>query len=81
VAYATPTCPAETEAVVICTGIGAVPTVSENVFVADCAGVAESVTFAMKLNVPVAVGVPEIVPVAADSVKPAGSAPELRLQL
>ena len=51
-------------------------------FVAVCAeGKVESVTLAVKLNEPDAVGVPEIVPVAAARVKPAGNAPELMLQL
>jgi hypothetical protein len=50
--------------------------------VAVCAvGAVESVTLAVKLNVPAVVGVPEIVPLAAASVRPAGSAPELMLQL
>jgi len=53
-----------------------------NDFVAVCAvGVVESVTFAVKLKEPDVVGVPEIVPLAADSVNPAGNAPELILQL
>ena len=51
-------------------------------FVAVCAvGEVESVTFAVKLNEPEVVGVPEIVPLDAESVKPAGSAPALILQL
>ena len=40
----------------------------------------ESVTFAVKLNEPEAVGVPEIVP-AVDRVKPPGNAPELIVQV
>jgi hypothetical protein len=44
-------------------------------------GAVESVTFAVKLNDPEVVGVPEIVPLAAASVRPAGKAPELMLQL
>src|SRR5215472_16778638 len=43
-------------------------------------GVVESVTFTVKLKEPEAVGVPEIAP-AEDSVRPAGKAPELVLQL
>ena len=82
VEYATPTCPAGTEIVVTLTGVTAAATVRLNDFVAVCAvGVVESVTFAVKLNVPDAVGVPEIVPVAAASVSPPGNAPELMLQL
>ena len=44
------------------------------------AGKPESVTLIVKLNVPAAVGVPEIVPVE-DRVRPAGKAPALMLQL
>ena len=66
----------------ICTGVPAAATVIVNDCVAVCAvGVVESVTFAVKLNEPEVVGVPEMAPVAADSVSPAGSAPELMLQL
>ena len=35
----------------------------------------------MKVNVPAVVGVPEIVPLDAASVRPAGNAPALTLQL
>jgi hypothetical protein len=44
-------------------------------------GVAESVTFTAKLNVPAAVGVPAISPVEAFSANPAGRDPEARDQL
>jgi hypothetical protein len=52
----------------------------------DCApvcgvGAVESVTLAVKLNVPAVVGVPEITPVNAARLNPAGSVPELTLQL
>ena len=48
---------------------------------AVCAvGVVASVTFTVKLKEPEAVGVPEIVP-PDESVRPAGKAPALRLQL
>ena len=68
--------------VVICTGFGAAAIVRVKVFVPVWAvGEVESVTLAVKLNEPEAVGVPEIVPVAAAMVKPAGKAPELMLQL
>ena len=51
-------------------------------WVAVCAvGVVESVTFAVKLNEPDDVGVPEIVPLEAFNVSPPGNAPELMLQL
>ena len=66
----------------ICTGVTAAAIVRVNDFVAVCAvGVVESVTLAVKLNDPAVVGVPEIVPLAAASVRPAGNAPELMLQL
>jgi hypothetical protein len=42
-----------------------------------CAGLPESVTVAVKLDVPVTVGVPEIAPVVADRVRPAGRLPEV----
>ena len=45
------------------------------------AGEPESITFTVKLEVPAVVGVPEIAPVAAVSVRPAGSEPEVILQL
>jgi hypothetical protein len=52
----------------------------------DCAavcgvGAVESVTLAVKLNVPAVVGVPEITPVDAARLNPAGSVPALTLQL
>jgi hypothetical protein len=67
---------------VICTGVTATATVMLNDFVAVCAvGAVESVTLAVKVNVPAAVGVPVIVPLAAAIVRPAGNVPELMLQL
>jgi hypothetical protein len=67
---------------VICIGATAAAIVRVNDFVAVCAvGTVESVTFAVKLNDPAVVGVPEIVPLAAASVRPDGKAPELMLQL
>ena len=66
----------------ICTGVTAAATVMLNDFVAVCAvSAVESVTLAVKLNDPAVVGVPEIVPLAAASVRPAGNAPALILQL
>ena len=66
----------------ICTGVTAAATVMLNDFVAVCAvGAVESVTLAVKLNDPAVVGVPEIVPLAAANVRPAGNAPALMLQL
>jgi hypothetical protein len=66
---------------VICTAVTAAATVRVNDLLAVCAvGFVESVTLAVKLKEPDAVGVPEIAP-AEDSVRPPGSAPELMLQL
>jgi hypothetical protein len=39
-----------------------------------------SCTCAVNIEVPCVVGVPEITPVAAESVRPAGSVPEMTLQ-
>ena len=83
VEYTVPACPDGTEALVICTPVTAAATVRVNDLVAVSAfgfGVVESVTLAVKLKEPDAVGVPEIAP-AEDSVRPPGSAPELMLQL
>jgi hypothetical protein len=52
---------------------------SETDFV--CAGVSVSVTVAVRLKVPLAVGVPETMPVAVPRLSPAGRAPEVIDQL
>ncbi len=62
--------PAGNEEVVICKGAGLIATDNGAVVEADPL----SVTFTVKLLAPAAVGVPEIVPLAA-SVNPPGSAP------
>ncbi len=49
--------------------------------VAFCAGLPPSVTRAVKLYVPLVVGVPEMTPVAALSVRPGGNEPEAIDQL
>jgi hypothetical protein len=46
-----------------------------------CTGLPESVTLAVNLNVPAAVGVPEITPVLAMSDRPGGKEPEAIAQL
>lgn len=56
-------------------------TVTENDLVEVCTGEAESDTWMVKLVVPEIVGVPEIEPVDVPKLSPAGSEPELRLQL
>ena len=53
----------------------ALATVRLNAFVALCGGLLESVTWAVKLKFPVAVGVPEIAPVPGASVNPGGKEP------
>ncbi len=49
--------------------------------VALSAGLSESTIFAVKGNVPTVVGVPEIIPVSGDSVKPGGRVPLAMLQI
>jgi hypothetical protein len=46
-----------------------------------CAGLLASVTVAVKAEVPVAVGVPEIKPLFADKVSPAGRLPVVTNQV
>jgi hypothetical protein len=46
-----------------------------------CTGLPESATVAVKLDVPLAVGVPETIPVVADRVRPAGRLPEVTDQV
>jgi hypothetical protein len=47
----------------------------------DCAGLSASVTVAVKLDVPLVVGVPETTPVVVARVNPAGKLPEVIDQL
>lgn len=61
-------------------GGGAGDTVRLKAFVALCGGEDESVTRAINEKLPFWLGMPEIPP-ALESVNPAGSAPEERLQL
>ena len=57
-------------------------TVRLSVLVAFCAvDVVESETFTVKLKLPDVVGVPEIAPVDAVRLSPAGNEPELMLQV
>jgi len=48
---------------------------------AVCAGLPESVTFAVNVNAPAAVGVPEIAPELAFSESPVGNWPEEMLHV
>jgi hypothetical protein len=59
---------------VIVSPLGAITTAVDTDFV--CAGLPASCTVAVRLNVPLAVGVPEIAPLAA-RVRPAGRLPEV----
>ena len=64
--------------VVVIAGAGGRLMVMLSACVADCAGLLESVTFTVKFVVPLGpVGVPEMTPVPAAIVRPAGSAPML----
>ena len=77
--YAAPCIPFAKELVVMFTTDSIVKL---SVCVAVCAvGVVESVTCIVKFDVPVALGVPEMTPVEAAKLKPAGRDPELMLQL
>src|SRR5262249_41647420 len=68
--YATPTVPAATDGVTICSAAGL--TTNEK---ARVAGVGPPVTWTMKLNVPGVVGVPLNTPVAGSSISPPGRLP------
>src|SRR6202011_2139593 len=70
---ATPTVPFGKVVVVIASG--ATVTTMLNALAAACCGVLESFAFIVKFDVPAAVGVPEITPVAVFSVRPAGNPP------
>jgi len=56
-------------------------TTSEIVADVLCAGLAESATLAVRLNAPLSVGVPEMIPVLAERSSPAGSLPPAMLQV
>ena len=79
VEYAVPVVPPGNDVVVIVGGCGAAATAILNAFVAVL--FAASVTFTVNDTVPAVVGVPEITPVEAVRLNPAGNVPALRLQL
>jgi hypothetical protein len=82
VEYPTFCAPLGSELVVMVTGVTAAATVILNDCAAVCGvGAVESITLTVKLNVPAVVGVPEITPVDAAKLNPAGSIPALTLQL
>jgi hypothetical protein len=75
--YAVPTLPDASVALIVNVGGAVVVTAIESEADLVCAGLSASVTVAVKLAVPVAVGVPEITPVADASVRPAGRLPDV----
>lgn len=74
-----PAVPLGRDAVVTETGCTSAETVMVNDWVALNLGEDESSTFAAKVDEPVAVGIPEMVP-AALRLKPAGNEPEFTVQ-
>ena len=62
-------------------GVSAAVTTSDNVAVAVAGGFSGSATCTVKVEVPTAVGVPVIAPVAGASVNPGGRLPEVMLQV
>ncbi len=76
--YCVPTLPFGIDAVVM---VSTAFTVMLRFAVTDCVGVLESVTLAVKLNVPMDVGAPVIAPVLGVSVSPGGRLPALILQV
>ena len=73
--YAVPAVPAGRAALIVRVGAAAAAMISDSATDLVCAGLAASVTVAVILLVPLAVGVPEITPVDAASVRPAGRLP------
>lgn len=60
---------------------GAAATAKGTVAVADCADELESTTEMPKEKLPLAIGVPEMMPVSGARLSPAGSCPEAMLQV
>ena len=79
VEYAVPVVPPGNDVVVIVGGCGAAAIAILSAFVAEL--FAASVTFTVNDEVPAVVGVPEIAPVDAVKLKPAGNVPALRLHV
>lgn len=81
-AYAVPSVPDGNDNVVIVSELAPLAaTAIDSTADAVCAGFPESVTRIVKLEVPLATGVPEITPVDAASVKPRGRAPDVSDQV
>jgi hypothetical protein len=74
-----PLVPEGSDVVVIERAVGA--TTSDSVTALLCAGLDESATVKVKLAVPLAVGLPEIIPVDAARLSPDGSVPEVIVHL
>jgi hypothetical protein len=73
--YAVLAVPAGSEAEMVNAGGAAAATTIESVIDLACTGLDESVTVKVRLEVPLAVGVPEMTPVAEARVSPAGRLP------
>jgi len=73
--YAVPTVPEGSVALIANVGGAAVAMTIDSWTALVCTGLSESVTVAVKLVVPLAVGVPEIIPVADARDSPAGRLP------
>jgi hypothetical protein len=77
--YVVPLTPEGKDDVVIASGNGVTASVKVTDFV--CTGVDESTTLKVKLVELLAVGCPEMIPVAAARLSPAGRLPEVRVQV
>lgn len=73
--------PPEIEVELIVSGVGAAATVRAMVAVADWTVVLESLAVTPKEKLPLVVGLPEITPVEAARVRPAGSDPVVTVHL
>jgi hypothetical protein len=71
---------AELAVLEVVVGVGAAAIVSEKPDVESCGELSESFTVTLNSKVPLALGVPLIVPLA-ERVRPAGKEPEARLQI
>jgi hypothetical protein len=79
--YAVLAVPAGSEAEIVNAGGAGAATIIDRGADLLCTGLPASVTDAVKLDVPLAVGLPEIRPLDVFRVSPAGSCPEAMLQV
>jgi hypothetical protein len=79
--YAVPAAPEGSDDDVVIASTGGATTSDRVTDLAVCCGLDESVTEKVKLLVPIAVGVPEITPVDAAKLSPAGRVPEASVQV